>query len=136
MGNFIPQVQQRLLTNHLGTNLAFRLVGHHVVREILGTFRESLDKSGRQIFQPITRFRTDGHNGIIGKICKGSHQGEKLLPRQQVNLVECQQLRYFLLGHFLDDCPILLPYLGGIHKHQHPIHAVHGILHGLHHVLP
>ena len=131
--HFVAQMLERLLANQLGTNQPLRLVGHHVVREILRAFRQVRGKLLRQVIQPVAGFGADGDNRVIAKVSEGRNQPQQLFRRQQVNLVDCQHLRHFLARHITDDGAVVFAHLRRVHQHQHAIHAVHRVLDGLHH---
>ena len=133
MRHFVAQMLERLLANQLRANQPLRLVGHHIVREILRAFRQVRRKLLRQVIQPVAGFGADWDNRVIAKVSEGRNQPQQLLRRQQVNLVDRQHLRHFLARHIADDGAVVLAHLRRVHQHQHAVHAVHRVLDGLHH---
>ena len=135
MGHFVAQVKQRLLADHFGDNQALGLVGHHVIREILGAHGQFLRHDAGQLLQAVAGFGADGDDGIVAAVCKGRDQGQQLFGLQQVDLVQQQDLRHLLGRHFLDDGAVMLADCSSVHQHHHAVHAIHRFADGLHHVV-
>ena len=135
MGNLVPQVQQRLFADHLRHNQAFRLIGHHVIREILGTLGQLGSHGLGQLLQAVAGLGADGDDGVIAAISEGGDQRQQLLRLQQIDLVQQQHLRHLLAGHILHNGTVVLAHLSRIYQHHHAVHAVHRFTDRLHHVV-
>ena len=135
MGDFLAQVAQRLLAHHLRHDYALRLVGDHVVGEILGAFRHPTQQGLEQLLQARLLpggYGQPGLGRIGGKLLQQGRQNGRI---HGVDLVDHHGHRHRKLGVLLHDLQILLAYVGGVQHHQHGVHVLQGALHGLDHIL-
>ena len=132
--HFLAQMQQRLFADDFRADLAFGLVGHHIIRKIFRPFRQIGNDQLFQLVHALARARADGHDRVVARLGEGLNRCHQPRFLHDIRLVEHQNLLHLAGARFFDNRAILRADFVCVHQHQQHVDAVHRVLHALDHV--